>query len=569
MERCEQRSALQGIRRADYGRTLAAGVGGAAASLEPTRFRQRAFGALDGRIEDQEAMPLTIDNNSRLLQTPPPPPPPPQNARIAFLKPLALTTQNGAAPTATQAPAVASQPPTAPTPLGAAPTTAPVQTTAQPAYAVPQTPANLSQPPFGFPNLAYTSDPTAALVPNGPDTPAYVHGGIGTPPEVGQLMQAGGANFLNPQWQAMVADHAARNGGLGNEKDGFLAVGKDGFVRFYNENLSPEQNRRMAEISLQTGWPIDKMPSRADEAGENIDRWANKFLERFDREFAAFQADPMGHKMTVRDGKKRFVLDFNEQAQAFVSYNYKKSGGLRGFVQDNFKYIAPVLNVLTAVGGPITAGIAFAARAAVSYIATGALKVRDVVAAGVNFFLPNGASTLTQAAVQGGAQFAGSVIDNGGKITAGSLLDGLKPALGFAGYEDLVKAGGVLAKAIDTGKFDAGKLLGIAAETFGPEIGELLKDSPLDFFGGLAKAVDQGAVGGKEAESFFGRLIDTVRDDKALRELLKAGGKAAFDAVRGKKVKAEDVFAALADYVATTLRGDDKKVAATNAQPVR
>ena len=35
-------------------------------------------------------------------------------------------------------------------------------------------------------------------------------------------------------------------------------------------------------------------------------------------------------------------------------------GGLRGFVQDNLKYIAPVLNVLTAVGGPITAGIAFA-----------------------------------------------------------------------------------------------------------------------------------------------------------------------------------------------------------------
>jgi hypothetical protein len=514
-------------------------------------------------------MPLTIDNNSRLLQTPPPSQPTPQNARIAFVKPLALTTQTVVAPTANAAQAVASPAPTATAPLGAAPTTAPMQTTAQPAYAVPQTPANLSQPPFGFPNLAYTSDPTAALVPNGPETPAYVHGGIGTPPEVGQLMEAGGANFLNPQWQAMVADHAARNGGLGNEQDGFLAVGKDGFVRFYNENLSPEQNRRLAEISLQTGWPIDKMPSRADEAGENIDRWANKFLERFDREFAAFQADPMGHKMTVRDGKKRFVLDFNEEAQAFVSYNYKKSGGLRGFVQDNLKYIAPVLNVLTAVGGPITAGIAFAARAAVSYIATGALKVRDVVAAGVNFLLPNGASTLTQAAAQGGAQFVGDVIDNGGKITANSVLDGLAPALGVSGYKDLVKAGGVLANAIDTGKFDTGQLLGIAAQTFGPEIANLLKDSPLDFFSGLSKAVDQGAVGNKEAESFLGRLIDTVKGDRALQGLLRAGGKAIFDAVRGKKVSAEDAFKALAEYVATSLRGDEKKVAATTAQPVR
>lgn len=516
-------------------------------------------------------MSLTIDNNSRLLQTPPPPPPPTQSPRPVLIRPLPLVPQGQVAPTTITAAQVAASAKPIP---GVTPATTPsaqpaAPTTAQPAYAVPQTPANLSQPPFGFPNLAYTSDPTAALVPNGPETPAYVHGGIGTPPEVGQLMEAGGANFLNPQWQAMVADHAARNGGLGNEQDGFLAVGKDGFVRFYNENLSPEQNRRLAEISLQTGWPIDKMPSRADEAGENIDRWANKFLERFDREFAAFQADPMGHKMTVRDGKKRFVLDFNEEAQAFVSYNYKKSGGLRGFVQDNLKYIAPVLNVLTAVGGPITAGIAFAARAAVSYIATGALKVRDVVAAGVNFLLPNGASTLTQAAAQGGAQFVGDVIDNGGKITANSVLDGLAPALGVSGYKDLVKAGGVLAKAIDTGKFDTGQLLGIAAQTFGPEIANLLKDSPLDFFSGLSKAVDQGAVGNKEAESFLGRLIDTVKGDKALQGLLKAGGKAIFDAVRGKKVSAEDAFKALAEYVATSLRGDDQKVAATTAQPVR
>ena len=53
------------------------------------------------------------------------------------------------------------------------------------------------------------------------------------------------------------------------------------------------------------------------------------------------------------------------------------------------------------------------------------------------------------------------------------------------------------------------------------------------------------------------------------RRLLKAGGKAIFDAVRGKKVSAEDAFKALAEYVATSLRGDDKKVAATTAQPVR
>lgn len=418
-------------------------------------------------------------------------------------------------------------------------------------------PADLSKPPLGFPDLAYTSDPNAALVPPTEDTLPYVRGGIGTPPEVGQLAQAGGANFLNPQWQAMVADHAARNGGLGNEQDGFLAFSKHGFVRFYNENLTPEQNRRLAEISLQTGWPIEKMPSRAEEGGEHIDRWANKFLDRFDREFAAFQADPLNHKMSVKDGRRQFVLDFNEKAQAFVSYDYKKRGGFAGFVEKNMKWIGPVLNGLAMVGGPITAGIATAVRAGLNYVVTGTLKVRDLVAAGVAYFLPGGAQTVGQAVRQGVAQVAGSLIDNDGKLTAGIVMDGLAPYLGVKGYQDVVKAGSALANAIDTGKIDPGQMLGLVTDVFGDDIAALFKDSPAAVLSGIAKTVDQGLLSPEQAGSFLGRLIDTIRDDKVLRNVLKTGLKAAFDAVRGKDVQASQITAALTAFVADRLGLDE------------
>lgn len=436
----------------------------------------------------------------------------------------------------------------------AASTLPPAQSMASPAAVVPPAPpADLSKSPIGFPNLDYTSDPTAPLVPNNEDTPAYVRGGIGTPPEVGQLAEAGGANFLNPTWQAMVADHAARNGGLGNEQDGFLAFSQQGFVRFYNDNLTPEQNRRLAEISLQTGWPIEKMPSRADDGGEEIHEWADEFIGRFDREFAAFQADPMNHKMSVKDGRKRFVLDFNEEAQAFVSYNYKKSGGLRGFVQKHMKWIAPVLNGLAMVGGPITAGIATAARAVVNFIATGSLKVRDLVAAGVSYFLPQGAQTLGQAVRQGVAQAAGSLIDNDGKLTAGIVMDGLNPTLGFEGWSDVAKAGNALAQAIDTGKFDPQKLLGVVTEVFGDDIAAMFKDSPLAVLGGIAKTVDNGTMKPEEAGSFFGRLIDTIRDDKVLRNVLKTGLKAAVNAAQGKEIRADQILEALTALAADRL----------------
>ena len=409
-------------------------------------------------------------------------------------------------------------------------------------------PADLSTAPVGLDGLAYTSNPAAPLVPRNAETPDYILGGIGTPPEVGQLAEGGGANFLNPNWQAMVRDHAARNGGLGNETDGFLAFSQNGFVRFYNPNLSPEQNRRLAAISLQTGWPLEKMPSRANEGGENIDRWVNTFVERFDRGFAEFQQDPMKNQLEVKDGHKRFVLAFNEQANGFVSYNYKKHGGFRGFVEKNFKIIAPILDGIALVGGPIVGGIAMAVRAGVNYAVTGSLKVRDLVMAGIRAFLP-AAPTVNQALGAGAGLAAADLVDNGGKLTAGVLLDGISPYLDVKGYAQLKEAAGVLAGVIDTGKLDPSKLLGLVKNQFGDELAGLFKESPLGFLGEVAKGMDGGKVSPDQAESFFGQILDTIGKDKQLRAVLQSGLRAAFDAVRGKKVGAADILKSLTAYI--------------------
>ncbi|MFZ4576004.1 MAG: hypothetical protein ACOYN0_16565 [Phycisphaerales bacterium] len=208
----------------------------------------------------------------------------------------------------------------------------------------PQLNANEQKSPVGFPSLPYGSNPAAALVPTPAERPEF-KGGIGTPPEVGQMANAGVGNMLNPAWQEAVANAAAANGGLGNAQDGYLAFSAEfGFVRLNNPNLTPEQNRRLAEISLSTGWPIEKTPANAEEAGAKAQESAEKFITKYDSEFADFAKDP-SNGISVKEGKTRFRFDVDPQTGLGITRIQKRHGGLRGLIESNAGGLSKVLGL--------------------------------------------------------------------------------------------------------------------------------------------------------------------------------------------------------------------------------
>jgi hypothetical protein len=202
----------------------------------------------------------------------------------------------------------------------------------------------------GFENSTYNSTPIneAPLLFN--SEKEYIVASLGTPPEVAQLHQAGIANVLNPEWQAFVQDAITRNGGLGNSEDGFLAFSEDyGFVRLRNPNLTPEQNRELAAMSLELGMPVEKLPSRTSESSATdpkTNNWVDGFIAKHHEQLEKFLADPsQGYK--VKDGKRRYQMDFDEKSGRAVSYYYKKASGLRGFVQKNLKGIIKTIDFIT------------------------------------------------------------------------------------------------------------------------------------------------------------------------------------------------------------------------------
>lgn len=99
------------------------------------------------------------------------------------------------------------------------------------------------------------------------------------------------------------------------------------------------------------GAPIEKMPSRSEESSAErpkIDKWVNEFIGRFDKELSDFRLDPK-NGMNVKEGRTRYVMEVNEQAGRVVSYNYKKAGGLRGFMQKAMKFLGPVADIASVV----------------------------------------------------------------------------------------------------------------------------------------------------------------------------------------------------------------------------
>ncbi len=294
----------------------------------------------------------------------------------------------------------------------------------------------------------------------------YIKAYVPTAEVAGQLKEGGVANVFNPEWQQQVADAVERNGGLGNAEDGYLAWTKMGFVRYKNENLTDEQNRRMAEITLQTGFHMEDTPGRSEESvtKENVDNWVNTFIERHDKELADFMANPEDG-YSVQDGSKRhFKLEFNQDAGRVVSYNFRKSGGLRGWVQKNMKYIGPVLDVVSVVGhaipgvGTAVALGAAALKTASSWIATGKLKASQAISA-VAGFIPGGSTIGTIASKAAG--FAANVIETG-KVTAKSVVDLVSGFFGTTIPSGIKQLGSYAAHAIDTGKLKAKDLIGYA-----------------------------------------------------------------------------------------------------------
>lgn len=172
-----------------------------------------------------------------------------------------------------------------------------------------------------------------------------------TSPEVAEMRRAGVANMFVPEWQQVVAGMAQRNGGLGSSEDGFLAFSQEyGFVRLRNPRMTPEQNRRIAEISLQTGTPVEVLPSRiADSALEdgNVNRWVDEVIGKFEVALQKFIQNPE-EGFSVKDGRRRFEMKIDPQTGLVQSTYHKKSGGLKGFIQ---QYAPKIIDVIDGISG--------------------------------------------------------------------------------------------------------------------------------------------------------------------------------------------------------------------------
>ena len=193
--------------------------------------------------------------------------------------------------------------------------------------------ANTAKIPLGFEPFAYGSTPIAesSLMLDGIEKD-YIAAYVPTGPEAGQLRDAGANNFTVRAWLEQAALAVERNGGLGNSEDGFLAWGRRGFLRLRNPRLSPEQNRRLAAMSLQLGVEIENLPARSNESSaENasIEGWVERLLTKYDNALLQFKKDP-SRGISLKDGRRRFGLHFHKELQLASSYYYKKRSGFKG-----------------------------------------------------------------------------------------------------------------------------------------------------------------------------------------------------------------------------------------------
>lgn len=176
-------------------------------------------------------------------------------------------------------------------------------------------------------------------------TQEYVAAYVPTPASAGEIAGAGVGNFLNPAWQEEVEAATQRNGGLGDSENGFLAWSSLGFIRLRNPLLTPEQNRKLAEISLAMGIEVSKLPARSEQSSvenENINSWVNDFVDEYQQELSQFLKDP-SDRIRIKDGRRYYILELKstpDGVQVPLSYYYKLSGGFASSLRSAFGDVA-------------------------------------------------------------------------------------------------------------------------------------------------------------------------------------------------------------------------------------
>jgi len=364
-------------------------------------------------------------------------------------------------------------------------------------------------------------------------TSHFVAGIIPMPPGVIELAKSGIGNVFNPEWREAVQAAVAQNGGLGDSTNGFLAYSREhGFVRLLNPGLTPEQNRRLAEISLVMGAPIEKIPSRTKDSAldePRISSWVDHFIGRFDKELSDFMADPT-NGMSVREGRTRYKLEVKEQAGRVVSFSVKKAGGLKGLAQRAMKFIAPLADVVGIVANLVPGlgtAVAFGAQAIKTVggmIATGGKFAASQIAGLAGSFLPwigsklgFGAMTATQAAVGRGALGIGAQLIDTGRVQPGRIASTLAPMVisGLPGGPNADLAAsrlvGMVAQAIQDGKLDmtslAPALYGILAPATGNGPADPRISATLEL---AAQYAAKGTLSAQELIQAIGPVLQSV-----------------------------------------------------------
>lgn len=262
----------------------------------------------------------------------------------------------------------------------------------------------------------------------------YIKAAVPTAAVAAELVKAGRANVFSPQWQEQIDKAITRNGGLGNETDGYLAFANNGFVRFKNNNLTDEQNRRLAEISLTLGVAIENLPARAEKSAAedpDIDRWVNEFIDKFDTKWAQFINDP-SQSFSLSDGRRHYEVALNPNDGQVYSTYYKTHGGLKGLVQKYLPSLASALDLGSIVGQffPGWGTAISTALQAIKGITSGKFELKNLLKAGknlLNTFFPNFLPSATAWAKSTLSSLGQSI-----KSGISSLASSVASALGFS-----------------------------------------------------------------------------------------------------------------------------------------
>lgn len=224
------------------------------------------------------------------------------------------------------------------------------------------------------------------------NAPFFVHGALIIPVEVnaaaGQLFEAHGANIANQEWQQVVAVAAQANGGIGNDQEGYLAWSKEGhFVRMYNPSLSPEHNRRLAEMSLQGGFAVEDLPSRWEDIkpdDQQIHQKLEEFLNNYETSFQKFIEDPAAG-LQLKDGRHHYLMQHDPESGYTFSKHYKMPGGVRGWLMKNMKKFGKIADIVSVVAnfipgwGTAVSAIVQMVKNAGGMIAAGKAKAGDII----------------------------------------------------------------------------------------------------------------------------------------------------------------------------------------------